>query len=295
MPMQRFLRHLRRLPLIEVLIHAAGDWVKHRAASKGAALAYYTLFSMAPILVLVIAIAGIFFGQQAAQGELLQQLSSLLGPSAAQAIELVLASAHDKAGGLLASLIALALLIFGATTVFAELKSSLDDIWEIDSTDDNEFISAIVTRLRAFSVVLALAFLLLVSLVVNAGLAMLEGLLRGYWHQALLLLGWLSAVSGFFVIAALFAVIYRSLPQVRLSWRDVSIGALGTAGLFTLGKYAIGLYLGNSGIASSFGAAGSLIALMVWVYYSAQIFFFGAEFTRQFALRLGSLRRRAPT
>ena len=290
MPPPRLLKRLLRLPLVEVLLCAAGDWVKHRAASKGAALAYYTLFSMAPILVLVIAIAGIFFGKEAAQGELLSQLSGLLGPQAAQAVQLVLANARDQTSGLVATLLASALLLFGATTVFAELKSSLDDIWEIRSADSNELLAALVTRLRAFSVVLALAFLLLVSLVVNAGLAVLERVFRGYWHEAIVLLGWFSALSSFFVIAALFAVIYRSLPQVRLSWRDVSIDALGTAGLFILGKYLIGLYVGNSGVASSFGAAGSLIALMVWVYYSAQIFFFGAEFTRQFALRMGSLR-----
>ncbi|MCG2584443.1 YihY/virulence factor BrkB family protein [Massilia sp. TS11] len=288
--MRPWLRRLRRAPLVDVLVCAVREWLAHRAASKGAALAYYTLFSMAPVLVLVIAIAGLFYGKQAAQGELLHQLTTLLGPQAAQTIQLVLAGARDEASGRLATLIASGLLIFGATTVFAELKDSLDEIWELPRAADSGLLAAILTRLQAFSIVLALGFLLLVSLVISAGLAVLERVLTGVWQEAAVLLGWVASGSSFLVIAALFAVIYKTLPRAHLSWRDVTIGAFGTAALFVLGKFAIGLYVGNSGVANSFGAAGSLIALLLWVYYSAQIFFLGAEFTRQFALRMGSLR-----
>ncbi|NRR28630.1 YihY/virulence factor BrkB family protein [Oxalobacteraceae bacterium] len=281
--------------LRKVIVCAVSEWFEHRASSKGAALAFYTLFSIAPILVLVIAIAGFFYGHQAAQGELLQQLRGLVGLQGAEAIQLVLASAHNKEQGRLATLVASALLLFGATSVFAELKASLDEIWQEPSLQRGTLWDVLRTRLLSFGMVLVLAFLLMVSLVVSALLALLEHYWNGRFQDATLLLTVLNAVISFAVIAAMFGVIFKMLPRTRLSWRDVTIGALGTATLFTLGKYAIGAYIGNSGVASSFGAAGSLIALLLWVYYSAQIFFLGAEFARQYALQLGSLRHRRHT
>lgn len=281
--------------LRKVIVCAVSEWFEHRASSKGAALAFYTLFSIAPILVLVIAIAGFFYGQQAAQGELQQQLRGLVGLQGAEAIQLVLASAHNKEQGRLATLVAGALLLFGATSVFAELKASLDEIWQEPSLQRGTLWDLVRTRLLSFGMVLVLAFLLMVSLVVSALLALLEHYWNGRFQDATLLLTVLNAVVSFAVIAAMFGVIFKMLPRTRLSWRDVTIGALGTAALFTLGKYAIGAYIGNSGVASSFGAAGSLIALLLWVYYSAQIFFLGAEFARQYALQLGSLRHRRHT
>ncbi|MEO6353988.1 MAG: YihY/virulence factor BrkB family protein [Burkholderiaceae bacterium] len=273
------------------LIHGAiNEWLNHRAASKGAALAFYTLFSMAPILVLVIAIAGFFYGTQAAQSEILDQLQRLVGPQGAEAIKLVLASASNREQGLLATLIATVLLLFGATSVFAELKASLDDIWQTPSAFESGWWDLLHTRLLSFGLILVLTFLMMVSLVVSAVLAVLERYWGGIWKDAGFFLGSLSGLISFGVIAVLFAVIYKMLPRVSLTWHDVAIGALGTASLFVLGKYAIGLYIGNSGVASSFGAAGSMIALLLWVYYSAQIFFLGAEFTRQYALHMGSLR-----
>nr|WP_157406946.1 MULTISPECIES: YihY/virulence factor BrkB family protein [unclassified Janthinobacterium] len=266
------------------------EWLEHRASSKGAALAFYTLFSIAPILILVIAIAGFFYGPEAARGELLGQLRGLLGPQGAEAIQLVLAGASNHKEGRLATLVATALLLFGATSVFAELKASLDEIWQVPPLKQGGVWDTLRTRLLSFGLVLVLAFLLMVSLVISAALAIVENYLNGLWSDAVFLLSLLSATISFAVIAALFAVIYKMLPRVRLSWRDVVIGALGTAALFTLGKYAIGVYIGNSGVASSFGAAGSMIALLLWVYYSAQIFFLGAEFARQYALQMGSLR-----
>jgi membrane protein len=280
--------------LRSVAVCTVTEWLEHRASSKGAALAFYTLFSLAPILVLVLAIAGFFYGQQAARGELFLQLRGLLGNQGAEAIQLVLAGAHNKDQGRLATLVAGVLLLFGATSVFAELKTSLDDIWQVPPLTRGTAWDVIRTRLLSFGMVLVLAFLLMVSLVVSAALALLEKYLNVIWQDAAVLLPLLNGAIGFIVIAAMFGVIFKMLPRVKLSWHDVTIGALGTAALFTLGKYAIGAYIGNSGVTSSFGAAGSMIALLLWVYYSAQIFFLGAEFARQYALQLGSLRHGHP-
>ncbi len=276
--------------LARVMRCAVDEWFNHRASSKGAALAFYTAFSMAPILVLVIAVAGFFWGAEAAQGQLLSELRGLMGQQGAEAIQLVLAGAKDKDSGIWSTIIATVLLLVGATTVFAELKDSLDEIWQVPPSKDKTWWVILRTRLLSFGLILVLAFLLMVSLVVSAGLAIVENYVGGLWKDATVLLKWLSHLISFLVIAILFGVIYKLLPRIKLSWRDVTIGALGTAALFTLGKFLIGLYIGNSGVASSFGAAGSMIAMLLWVYYSAQIFFLGAEFARQYALQLGSLR-----
>ena len=281
---------MQKKNILSVLRCTVSEWFEHRAGSMGAALAFYTLFSLAPILVLVLAIAGWFYGPQAAQGQLFTELRGLVGAQGAEAIQLVLAGARNKEEGRLATMAAGALLLFGATSVFAELKSSLDTIWEIPSLRTGTMWDVIRTRLLSFGMILVLGFLLLVSLVISAALSVLERIAHGYWQNTAVLLTVLNYVISFCVIAAMFAVIYKMLPRIKLSWRDVVIGSLGTAALFTLGKFAIGAYIGNSGVASSFGAAGSMIALLLWVYYSAQIFFLGAEFARQYALQLGSLR-----
>ena len=272
-----------------VLAESLTSWFDHRASSKGAALAFYTLFSMTPILVLAIAVAGYVFGTEAAQGEIVAQVQELVGPNGAQAIQALLAAARDPDSGLVATLVASVLLLLGTTSVFVELKGSLDELWGIDKPRQSAFSVLLRTRLLSFGMVLVLAFLLLVSLVVSAALAMLEHHAGGVLGSSAAALETISSIISFGVIACMFAVIYKTLPDAPLSWRDVWIGAAFTAGLFSLGKYAIGLYLGNSGVASSFGAAGSLIALLLWVYYSAQIFFLGAEFTRHYALWFGSL------
>jgi membrane protein len=284
-PFSRQLGHVMRC--------AVEEWFRHRASSKGAALAFYTAFSIAPILVLVIAVAGFFYGAEAAQGQLLTELKGLMGPQGAEAIQLVLAGARDKESGVLATVIATLLLVVGATTVFAELKDSLDEIWQVPPSTGATWWVVLRTRLLSFSLILVLAFLLMVSLVVSAALAVLENYLGGLWKEATVVLSWLAWLISFGVIALLFGVIYKMLPRIKLSWRDVVIGAFGTAILFALGKFLIGLYIGNSGVATSFGAAGSMVALLLWVYYSAQIFFLGAEFTRQYALNLGSLRHKS--
>jgi membrane protein len=264
---------LKRLPsfkeIFQVMKCAVTEWSEHRAASKGAALAFYSLFSLAPILVLVIAVAGLFFGREAAQGQLLNELRGLVGESGAQTIQAILAGARNKDSGLIATIVAIVLLVIGATSAFAELKDSLDEIWGVPPPKDASWWDMVRTRLLSFGLILTLGLLLMTSLVVSAALSVAENFIGGMWHSATILFGWVAWAFGFLVIA------------------------LGTAVLFEVGKFGIGLYIGNSGTTSSFGAAGSLIALLLWVYYSAQIFFLGAEFARQYAIQLGSLKHKA--
>jgi membrane protein len=280
--------------MLAVLKNALLAWGNHRAGSKGAALAFYTLFSITPILILAIAGAGFFFGQEAAQGEIFAQVEGLVGRNGAQAIQALLAGASNPASGFAATMLAIVLVLVGAASVFVELKGSLDEIWGIEPPKGLAIVLFLRTQLHSFGLVLVLAFLLLVSLVLSAALAVLERYAGGIWASSYGIFEFVASVAGFAAIASLFAVIYKVLPDAPLSWRDVWIGAVVTAGLFILGKYSIGLYLSKSAAASSFGVAGSFIALLLWVYYSAQIFFLGAEFTRHYALRLGSLRSRPP-
>jgi membrane protein len=279
-----------RIAIVSLARASIAAWLDHRGGSKGAALAFYTLFSMTPILVLAIAAAGYFLGAETAQGRILEEVQAVVGTAGAQVLQGLLAGARDPAAGLAATMVATVLLLVGATGVFVELKGSLDEIWGIAPARGGAIVVFLRTQLHSFGLVLALAFLLLVSLAISAALAVLDRLVGGAWSGASESFALVSPVIAFSVIACLFAVIYKALPQAPLSWGDVWIGSAFTAGLFTLGKAAIGMYLGASGVASAFGAAGSLIALLLWVYYSAQIFFLGAEFTRQYALRFGSLR-----
>jgi membrane protein len=269
-------------------------WIDHRAGSKGAALAFYTLFSMAPVLILAIAAAGYFLGAEAARVEVIAQLEALVGRDEAAAIEAMLAGARDPDTGLVATLVASVLLLVGATSVFVELKGSLDEMWGVEPPKGLAIVVFLRTYLHAFGLVLVLAFLLLVSLVFSAALALLDRYAIGNWSSSYVILAVLSSLIAYAVVACLFALIYKVLPNAPLSWGDVWVGAAFTAALFSLGKYAIGLYLGSSSVTSIFGAAGSLVALLLWVYYSAQIFFLGAEFTRQYALGFGSLREETP-
>jgi membrane protein len=278
--------------LIHVMRCSVTEWVEHRAASKGAALAFYSLFSLAPILVLVIAVAGFFYGAEAAQGQLMGQLRGLVGKQGAETIQAILAGARNKDSGLFATIVASVLLVIGATSAFSELKDSLDEIWGSPKATGSTWWQVIQTRLFSFGLILVLAFLLIVSLAVSAALAVLENYVGGLWKDATVVLSWVAKAISFGVIAVLFGVIYKLLPRIKLAWRDVFVGALGTAAMFELGKYIIGLYIGNSGVADSFGAAGSTIAILLWIYYSAQIFFLGAEFARQYAVQLGSLRHK---
>jgi membrane protein len=255
----------------------------------GAALAYYTLFSMAPLLIIVIAVAGLVFGAEAARGEIVAQIQGIIGWEGAIAVQGLLKSAREPAQDMLAALVSLVTLLIGATTVFAELQSALDRIWRVPaSVQGNGLWTLLRTRLLSFGLVLGLVFLLLVSLVVSAVIAALgkwsNGLFQG-WETVLHLLTF--GVS-FAISTLLFAMIYKLMPRASIAWRDVWIGAAVTSLLFEIGKFLIGLYLGKTGVASSFGAAGSLVLLLVWVYFSAQIFLLGAEFTWVFSHEYGS-------
>lgn len=277
-----------------VLFGAVQAWFAHRAASKGAALSFYMLFSLAPVLVLVISIAGLFFGAEAARGEIFAQLEGLLGAQGARAIEQVLAATYRAGGSAMATIVATGILIVGATTAFSELKTSLDEIWGAGEPRGSGWAVLLRTRLLSFSLVLVLGLMLLVSLVVNAALAMVQRFWGDMWGSSWIapIASAISDVFSFAVVTVLFAVIFKMMPRVKVAWRDVAMGAIITAVLFSVGKRLIGIYLGHSAVASSYGAAGSVVAMMLWVYYSAQIFFFGAELTHQYALQFGSLRER---
>jgi membrane protein len=255
----------------------------------GGALAYYTLFSIAPVLIIVIAVAGFFLGTEAARGEIVAQLRGLLGDDGAAAVQGLLESASRPEEGIFATASSIVLLVIGATTVFAELQSDLDRIWRAEAAKSLSGVWALLrARVLSLGMVLALAFLLLVSLVLSAALAALGKWWGGAFDRWALILEILNFAVAFAITTGLFALIYKLLPRVDIAWRDVWVGAGVTALLFTIGKVLIGLYIGRSGIASGFGAAGSFVVLLVWVYYSTQIFLLGAEFTWVYAHEYGS-------
>jgi membrane protein len=259
-------------------------WIDDDAASMGAAVAYYTLLSLAPLLLVALAIAGVFYGGDAAQ--LLQrQIAQVLGESAAAGVAIILENVRTAPSGAIPVAVGLGTALLGASTVFGELQSDLDRIWRHPrrkSRGPREFLRK---RLLSFGMVVTVGFLLLVSLVASAALAVLGE--YGFMSRGPLAHGLEFAVS-FVVVTGLFAMIYKVLPGARIAWGDVWAGAAVTSALFWIGKSAIGLYIGHAAVTSAFGAAGALVALLVWVYYSAQIFFLGAEFTREYALRHGS-------
>jgi len=255
----------------------------------GAALAYYTMFSLAPLLVIVIAIAGLVFGPEAARGEVAAQLRGLLGAESADAVQGLLKSASTPSTGVIASIVGAVMLLLGATAVFGELQSDLDRIWRAPAPVKSQGLWGFLrSRVLSFGMILVIGFLLLVSLLISAGLSAL-----GKWWGPVFA-GWegvlqaINLIVSFAIVTVLFALIYKVLPRVEVAWRDVWTGAAVTALLFTIGKWLIGIYLGTSSITSAFGAAGSIIVLLVWVYYSAQIFLLGAEVTWVLAQRHGS-------
>ena len=263
---------------------AVTAWIDDYAPSMGAAISYYTIFSLAPLLVIVIAVAGSVFGREAVEGQIVAQLSGLIGQDGATAVQGLIKSASDPAKGLLASIISLVVLIVGATTVFAELQSALDRIWHVPEKAKPSGVWGLLrSRLLSFGLVLGLAFMLMVSLVVGAGIAAF-----GNWTSRIapgweILLQVINTVVSLMTTTLLFAMIYKLMPSVKIAWRDVWVGAAVTAVLFEVGKLLIGLYIGKSGVTESFAAAGSLVVLLAWVYYAAQIFLLGAEFTRVYA------------
>ena len=283
------MQHFTPKGMYALLRQTVLSWLDDYAPSMGAALSFYTLFSLAPLMLIVVAVGGMVFGEEAARGELAAQLQVLMGSGAARAVQELLASVRQPEQGSLATLVGMVLLFLGATSVFAELQNALDRIWRAPSrTQDATWWVLVRTRILSFGMILAIGFLLLVSLLFSAALSLLGRWIEpvfGAWYA---LATFSNALASFAMVTTLFAVIYRVMPRARVQWRDVWIGAVFTALLFTLGRYLIGLYIGRSGVVSGFGAAGSLAVILLWVYYSAQIFLFGAEFTWVYANRYGS-------
>jgi membrane protein len=265
------------------------DWKEDKVPRLAAALAYYALFSIAPMLIIVIAIAGIFFGEEAARGQILGQVAGLVGERGAAAIQdiVVAASEHPKTG-VLATVVGVGALLLGAAGLFGQLQDALNTIWEVETKANRSWKDVIRDRFAPFTMVLGIAFLLLTSLVVSAAVAALGKYLGGFMPGAETAMQAVTFVLSFAIVTLLFAMIYKILPDAKVAWSDVWIGAAATALLFTAGKLLIGLYLGRSSTTSAYGAAGSLVVVLLWVYYSAQILFLGAEFTQVYARARGA-------
>jgi membrane protein len=273
----------------ELLKETASDWVDDKAPSRGAALAYYSMFAVAPVVLLAVSLAGMLFGEQAARGAISAQLREAAGPQVAEAIEALVRSASDPSSSTVAALIGLGVALFGAATAFGELQDALNTIWKVRPRPGRAVLAIVKERAVAFAMVLATGLLLLASLLIttalNAAAEYLspQSLPGGVWLW--LVLNWLVSLA---FISLLFALIFKVVPDVHVAWRDVWLGALLTGVLFTLGRYLLAIYLTRAGVASTYGAAGSLAVVLVWVYYSAQILLFGAELTRTRARRNGA-------
>ena len=274
---------------------ALRGWSEDNAGSMGAALAFYALFSMAPLLLLVISIVAVFVDPEVARRLIFEQLTGLLGASGAEAVNAVLQAADKREEGMLAAAVSLAMLVVGATSVLAELQRDLDRIWRYEKPAGLGWLQLVRPRLWGFSLVLAIGFLLLVSLVLSAAVAVLGSLWASVLPGAGALLRAMELALSFALATGLFAMIYKLLPSASIAWKDVWVGAAITSLLFGIGKWLIGLYIAKSAVSSPFGAAGTLIVVIVWIYYSAQVFFLGAEFTRAYSLsRLGPARATFP-
>lgn len=273
-----------------LLKDAYKEWNEDKVSRLAAALAYYTIFSVAPLLIIVIAVAGAVFGEDAVRGELVRQIQGLVGRDGAEFIQEAIRNTNRQGAGTgtIASLIGLGVLLFGASGVFTQLQDALNTIWEVTPRPSAGIRNVIRSRFLSFAMVLAIAFLLLVSLVVSAGLAAVNSYASqllpgadGVWQLV-------NFAVSLGIVTLLFAMIFKFLPDAEIAWSDVWIGAFITALLFNIGKTLLGLYLGNSSFGSTYGAAGSLVVIVAWIYYAAQILFFGAEFTQVYARKYGS-------
>ncbi len=278
-----------RKAALQLLQATLTKWSAHNAPRLGAALAYYTLLSIAPLLILIVAICGLVFDRNTAESQLVDQVRAVAGYATAKTLKSLIDNARHTGTGVFATIIALVTLFFGASGVFMELRDSLNIIWDAPPNRSSGWRGMVGQRLASFGMVLALGFLLLVSLALSTVLTATEKVFRGYLPVGTAV--W-SEVTNFVIllvaVSILFALIFKFVPDVPIAWRDVTIGAIATAVLFDIGKALLALYLGTAAVGSTYGAAGSLVAFVVWVYYSAQIFFFGAEFTRVYADALGS-------
>ena len=266
---------------------AATEWSRDRAPRLGAALAYYTIFSMVPLLIVIIAIIGLVFGQEAAHSAIMDQIRNLIGPQSAAAIKDMIHRADQPSSGIISTLIATVTLIAGAAGFFGQLKDALNTVWGIEPKEGRGIWGFVKDNFLSFATLLGTGFLLLVSLVVSTALAAI-----GKWFGNLLpipefVLQVFNLLLSLVVITGLFTLIFKVLPDAHIAWRDIWVGAALTSVLFTIGKFAIELYLGKSNIGSNYGAAGSLVLVLVWVYYSVQILLYGAELTKVYANRMG--------
>jgi membrane protein len=265
------------------------EWYEDRAPRLGAALAYYTVFALAPGLIVIIAVTALVLGKVAAQGQIIDEVQDLVGLAGAQAIRAAIESAGNAGNSLYATGLGLITLVFGLWGVFGELQDALNTIWGVTTKPGRGVLAIIKARFWSFAVVVGVGFLLLVSLAASAWLAAFGKFFSGLLPLPAAVMQAANALVTFVVIGLMFAVIYRLLPDVRLAWRNVWVGAAVTALLFTLGKSLIGLYLGRSAAASVYGAAGSFVVILLWIYYSAQVFFFGAEFTKVYSRHFGAI------
>jgi membrane protein len=278
----------QRLKLVGSLLKdTVVQWQDDEAPRLAASLALYTLLSVAPLLILSIAIAGMALGEEAARGQISREISTVVGGQAGAAIEAMVANARTPSKGIVGSAVGIAVLLFGASGVFGELQTALNHIWDVKPRPGRGIVGFIRDRFFSFTMVMGVAFLLLVSLVVSAVLATVTTHFKGLIPVPALWEG-LNFLISFGVTTLLFALIFKVVPDAKIAWRDVWVGAAVTALLFSIGKILLGWYVGRSATVSPFGAAGSLVALIVWVYYSAQILFLGAEFAQVYATRFGS-------
>ena len=269
--------------MISLLKETASKWSAHQAPRLGASVAFYSLLSFAPLLILLVTLAGLVFDPQTTQRTLIDQARAAIGDRGADTVQALLKSAQKPTSGVLASIIAFLTLLFGASGVFIELRDALNTIWESQPKDQGGIKGLLKDRLFSFGMVLSVGFLLLIFLVISAALSFLGKYFGHIVPIPVPVLEVINFVLSLAVITALFALMFKYVPAARINWHDVMIGAVGTAVLFTIGKFVLGFYLGKASVGSAYGAAGSLVAVIVWVYYSAQIFFFGAEFTHVYA------------
>jgi membrane protein len=277
-----------------LLKDSAVKWYEDEAPRKAASLAYYTLLSTAPLVLFSVALAGAAFGDDAARGQVAEQVGAVVGPQAASAIQGVVRNAHHEHGGILSSVVGFAVLLFGASGVFGELQTTLNAVWGVKPKPGRGIKGFLRDRFLSFTMVLGVAFMLLVSLLVSAALSAVGRFLSGALPGGEVLWQVVNFLVSLGTITGLLGLIFKVIPDVEIRWRDVWVGALVTACLFTLGKFVLGLYLGKSSFASSYGAAGSVVALVVWVYYASQILFMGAEFTQVYAQMFGKDIRPSP-
>ncbi|HEX2542751.1 MAG TPA: YihY/virulence factor BrkB family protein [Caldimonas sp.] len=277
--------------LYAITRQAVSAWADDYAPSMGAALAYYTLFSIAPLLLIVVSVAGLVFGEDAARGQVVAELRGLMGEAGASAIQSLLQNVNKPSQGVIGTIVGVGTLLLGAMTVFGELQDALDRIWRAPARAQASGLWSLVhSRLLSFGMVLGLGFLLIVSLVASAAIAAIGKFAVAGFPWWAIVVEVLNFLLSFALVTLMFAMIYKIMPRVRIAWRDVWVGAAATALLFAIGKFLIGLYIGRSSFASAYGAASSLIVVLLWMYYSAQIFLLGAEFTWVYAHVLGSCR-----